>query len=146
MNAHYDKYLTKRYPRLYKMRHANMQETCMCWGFDCGDGWFSIINALSFALENLCDYYNIDITVAQVKEKYGTLRFYWSGEFPENNKRTDWKRGYKLADELVDLAEISTYHTCEICGRWASKQTKGWIITLCDKHYLEELKRRRAYK
>ena len=45
MNEELDKQLCEKYPKIFKMRNASMQETCMCWGFEHGDGWFDIIDA-----------------------------------------------------------------------------------------------------
>ena len=47
MNPHYDRYLVKKYAPLYRDRFGDMKSTLMCWGFECGDGWFNIINNLS---------------------------------------------------------------------------------------------------
>lgn len=52
MNEKLDKELVKTFPLLYKDRRANMRETCMCWGFECGDGWFKLIWDLSAKLES----------------------------------------------------------------------------------------------
>lgn len=48
MNRWYDKYLVKKYAPLYRDRYSDMKSTAMCWGFEVGDGWFNIINNLSF--------------------------------------------------------------------------------------------------
>lgn len=67
---------------LYKMHNAPCTETCMCWGLECGDGWLNEIDILSENLEalNLMLYptFNVRIQADQVKEKYGTLCFYYS--------------------------------------------------------------------
>lgn len=47
MNYRYDKYLVKKYAPLYQDRNAPMTQTAMCWGFECGNGWFNIIDTLS---------------------------------------------------------------------------------------------------
>jgi hypothetical protein len=56
MTPELDKKLCKRFPVLYQDRHSPMSQTCMCWGFDCGDGWFEIIWQLSLAIEEELDY------------------------------------------------------------------------------------------
>jgi hypothetical protein len=48
MNRWYDKYLVRKYAPLYRNRYGDMKSTAMCWGFECGDGWFNIINNLSY--------------------------------------------------------------------------------------------------
>ena len=67
---------------LYCQNSKAMSETCMCWGLECGEGWKRPLRKLSLKLEalNLEHYpkYNIRIQADQVKEKFGTLRFYYS--------------------------------------------------------------------
>ena len=50
MKRELDEYLCKVYPKMMVNRDKNMMETCMCWGFDCGDGWFQILNQLMLSL------------------------------------------------------------------------------------------------
>jgi len=62
--------------------------------------------------------------VAQVKEKYGGLRWYDDGA-PSSIYR-----------ELIDTIckyEMLSYRTCICCGRPATKISKGWISPFCDK-------------
>ena len=46
MKQELDEYLCKVYPKMMVNRNKDMKETCMCWGFEVGDGWFNIIDAL----------------------------------------------------------------------------------------------------
>ena len=57
MNKELDQKLVEAFPLLYADRHKSMQETCMCWGFSCGDGWFDIICELSEKLEPIIQKY-----------------------------------------------------------------------------------------
>lgn len=54
----------------------------MCWGWECGHGWDEELQKLSYKLEalNMQFYpqYRVRIQADQVKEKYGTLHFYYS--------------------------------------------------------------------
>lgn len=46
MTPEFDKTLVRRYPRRSSpQRHLTVQQSCMAWGFACGDGWFRIIFA-----------------------------------------------------------------------------------------------------
>lgn len=68
------------YPMLYAQRKLPMDETCMCWGIEAGIGWYEPLNKLSCKLERLNAFYskyNLNVQASQVKEKYGTLRFYY---------------------------------------------------------------------
>ena len=68
-----------------------------------------------------CDKYDPAIPRAsQVKEKFGTLRFYMSSHLDG-------------MDELIDEAERKSEVTCENCGKSGeSRGDLGWVLTLCD--------------
>ena len=65
------------FPHLYRGRHKSMYESSMCWGFECGDGWYQVLYDLS---QELNDYLeknpSVDFEVVQVKSKFGVLRFH----------------------------------------------------------------------
>lgn len=69
-----------------KMLYCNAKlpahKTCMCWLWECGKGWHDELRKLSCKLEALnllyYDKYKVRIQADQVKEKFGTLRFYYS--------------------------------------------------------------------
>ena len=121
MNNDNQKYLLEKYPKLYRQHGLPMTETCMCWGFDVGDGWYDIINELSEKLEHLnnTEYSDDPIEAVQVKEKYGTLRCYLSGYNDE-------------VHQLVNEAELKSEVTCEECGKPGVCRNEHWIRTLCD--------------
>ena len=112
--------LYKKYPKLFVQHTEPMTETCMCWGLDCGNGWESLIRMLCSLLQFDIDHNNHkQIEAVQVKEKFGTLRFYVNG----NDAKQE---GY------IDFAEFLSGSICEECGSNKNvKQTKGWICTRC---------------
>jgi hypothetical protein len=174
MKQELDEYLCKTYPKMMVNRNKNMQETCMCWGFECGDGWFNILDQLMGSIQHHIDWKekqrigaikynemaaqakagNFDlfeedmkalpndeykekrlaeivagdfrtvpdsipqVTLDQVKEKFGTLRFYYSG-------------GDDYIDGMVSLAESLTGVTCESCGNVGERRGGGWVHTYC---------------
>lgn len=127
MNITLDEKLVKAFPNLYRDRHSSMGYTAMCWGFDCGDGWFKLIWDLSEKLEKLIIEYKKQYpddeyypAASQVKEKYGTLRFYMNFETDEMRK-------------LIDQAEKLSAKTCEVCGKRGKARGYSWIQTLCKK-------------
>jgi hypothetical protein len=65
------------------------------------------------------------VIAAQVKEKFGTLRFYYSG-------------GDDIIDGMVRMAESMSAVTCEECGSPGTRTTGGWIRTLCETHKKEK--------
>jgi hypothetical protein len=165
---------------MFANRYADMKTTAMCWGFECGDGWYNIIKSLCANIQHHIDYsikrnkadndYNMmliemhqgkfdrfdeyfkgypehlreerrkerreellkeefrevhpvvdQVTVDQVKEKFGGLRFYYTGG-------DDKIRG------MVGMAESLSAITCEECGAPGDQRQGGWIRTLCDEH------------
>jgi len=126
MNKDYDDILVRQYPNLYRDRCANMQQTCMCWGFDCSDGWFHIINQLSAKLEaeimKLPEDERKHCCASQVKQKFGSLRFYLTCSTDKMEKLI-----YKACEQSAK--------TCEVCGkRGALRVDGGWYFTACKKH------------
>ena len=174
MKQELDKLLCEKYPKMMVNRNKDMKETCMCWGFECGDGWFNILNQLMSQIQHRIDWKekqragaikynemaaqakagNFDlfeetmkalpndeykekrlaeivagdfrpvpesipqVTLDQVKEKFGTLRFYYQG-------------GDDYISGMVSLAESMTAVTCENCGNPGSCRGGGWVHTYC---------------
>ena len=150
MKQELDKLLCEKYPKMMINRNKDMKETCMCWGFECGDGWFNILDQLMGNIQHHIDWkekqhnwavtFNSktkpeefrevpelipQVTLDQVKEKFGTLRFYYSG-------------GDDYISGLVSMAESMTEVTCEVCGNRGERIGGGWIRTLCEEHNSKE--------
>lgn len=174
MHQDLDSALCAKYPKIFRDRNAPMNQTCMCWGFEHGDGWYNIIDmmcaniqhhidqtrrrrhdalvynrALSRAAKGDLSTYNrlrqwqrnqIDddlkdpepqlrhvpqacpqVVAMQVKEKFGTLRFYYSG-------------GDEYISGIEAMADSMSAVTCETCGAPGKSRSGGWIQTLCDTH------------
>lgn len=158
-DAKYGEEFMSRFPILFQHRGLSMSETCMCWGIECPIGWYHIMEQLCTVLE----YYNIEfsknhgiaIIADQVKEKFGTLRFYFTvrevdkdgiGKDPdptedsgiptdENRRRILMDYLELLADQVIEEAENLTENTCANCGvpldRDNKVETKGWITYIC---------------
>jgi len=127
MNKKLDGYLVEKYSKIFINRYEDMTKTAMCWGFDHGDGWFWLIDQLCDSIQNHIDlnqHKNITQVVAtQVKEKFGTLRFYYNG-------------GDDDIDGMVTLAENMSANICEFCGSTVHVgKTSGWITTVCKDCY-----------
>lgn len=92
----------------------------MCWGLECGDGWYFLIDHLCGLLQWDIDRNKHEqIEASQVKEKFGTLRFY-------TNSADEKQYG------MICFAEYLSCYICEKCGSMDNvKQTKGWICSLC---------------
>ena len=125
MREELDTLLCERYPKMMVNRNLHMTETCMCWGFECDDGWFNILNQLMVNIQNHIDWKNREkevvpqVTLDQVKEKFGTLRFYYTG-------------GDDYISGMVTMAESMSGVTCESCGLPGERKGGGWIKTICE--------------
>lgn len=131
MNKENMEYLFGNYPLFFKHRD-DMKVSLMGFGFECGDGWLRLIDKLcgditQYYIDNNNDKDAVVIPecfyVVQVKEKYGSLRFYVSC----------------ASDKVFDLihkAEGDSYYICEECGRRGKRFYRDmlpWVRTLCDK-------------
>lgn len=129
MSPELDEQLCKKYPKIFVNRNASMQETAMCWGFDCGDGWYELINHLcseiQWHLDKNAKKDTPQFVCDQVKEKFGTLRFYGHG-------------GDEKIWAFIWFAESYSGKICETCGKPGKRRGSGWIYTACDEHTREE--------
>lgn len=109
------------YPLLY--RKVNRRGFI---SFEIGQGWYDIIRKLSAKLENYIMMLPLDeqpkYYVVQVKEKFGSLRFYMDGPFTN------------AMDAAIREAETATRTTCEVCGGPGEMRSGGWIQVRCDHH------------
>ena len=139
----FDKRMCKTYPKMFKNRFQPMSETCMCWGFSIGPGWYKIVEETCAKLQLLSDVFGLQAVAAQIKEKFGTLRFYFDieqGDIVAINKADRAMAGDIMYD-VVTRAEEETAWTCEECGERGKTRGTGWLVTLCDKHWAERQKK-----
>lgn len=131
----FEEKITNAFPKMFSKPYG---------GFAVGPGWWPIIESLCRNIQEYIDNrertrevllknnpYNIKIPdaipqveVAQIKEKFGGLRFYYNG-------------GDEYIDGMVRMAESWAGNTCEECGVLGKLRMGGWIRTLCDHHEAE---------
>lgn len=133
----FDKMMCAKYPKMFKNRFKPMTETCMCWGFDIGPGWYKIIEETCGKLQLLSDAFGLQAVAAQIKEKFGTLRFYFDIEDADVVSKTKEERkiAADIMYDIVTRAEEETAYTCEACGERGTLRGTGWVVTLCDKDW-----------
>jgi len=92
-----------------------MAKTCYeLFGIECGSGWKSLYEPIIA----LCKKENVDIL--QIKEKFGTLRFYVANISP-------------FLDDEIRKAEIASQNICEICGSSGKlRNSNGWLKVRCN--------------
>jgi len=119
MSPDKEKQLFEKYPKIF----SNLKYT------ECGDGWYDLIECLCAIIQRETDYAGYRLSeeeketiqplAAQVKEKFGGLRFYIYG-------------GTERMWGAISMAEAMSFKICESCGVPGHKQPGGWIRTLCD--------------
>lgn len=118
---------------IFQSKYPNLFKEYPRSGFGCGVGWEKILHNLCAVLENeieqLPEEIKGSVQCAQLKEKFGTLRFYMT-------QSTPYIRG------AIAVAEAMSYEICETCGEPGSLRADGWVKTLCDKHHEEREKKR----
>lgn len=118
--------LVNRFPRLYRLHRDGMA------GFGIDKGWFPLLERLSSSLTEISLQHGIRITARDIKQKWGTLRFYYSVETPTTNssRRTQAEEEIR---SVIATAEAESAVTCEKCGRpGALRKGRGWRVS-CDR-------------
>jgi hypothetical protein len=159
MKKELDEALCAKYPLIFKDRNADMRTTAMCWGIECGNGWYNIIDTLCGLLtseyrqaKSRYDYlvetgvggilYGTKtvtqeaIDEAKVKLDEETMRVPVASQVKE---KFGGLRFYVQAAtdkhyQYITFAESMSYRTCESCGAPGKTYTDGWHTTLCDIH------------
>lgn len=126
MNEQNTKRIIEACPSLFSTMDENTGTILpINFGFECGDGWADLLVELCQNIQKCLDAFPRDrvedVVALQVKEKYGTLRFYLS-----------------CYDETIELyikdAEKKSACTCEQCGEPGKMRGKIWLYTACDEH------------
>jgi len=105
--------LTKKFP--FYTKYVNP------FRFDCDDGWYPLLEELSEKIQKVIEEYKIEtFTVSQIKEKYGSLRYYHFGAIDQ-------------IQDIIDEYEIKSETICERCGNKGSiKNLDGWYKCVCN--------------
>lgn len=115
------KNMEERFPKMFARSYG---------GFAVGSGWYPILEKLCANIQSHIDWKEKQgnavpqVVVAQIKEKFGGLRFYYDG-------------GDEYVSGLVRMAESWADIACEECGGAGRRRDGGWIRTLCDFHEAE---------
>lgn len=122
------KKMEEQFPKMFAGKYG---------GFAVSTGWYPILEKLCANIQHHIDWKNKtsevvpQVVVAQIKEKFGGLRFYYDG-------------GDEYISGLVSMAESWADVVCEECGGIGKRRNGGWIRTLCDRHEAEHQERKRA--
>lgn len=153
--------LISKYPELFADSSKSMMETCMCWGCECGDGWYDLLDCTlqvidrerqlraSFLDEMKREPLWGRLKRAYLEVKYQGRRIYDTYIVPTQRsniyKLTQVKEKYgelrvymrgstDTMDGAIDLAEELSARICEICGDRGTTYGNQWLYTRCEKH------------
>ncbi len=123
MSPELEQKLIQKYPTIFADHAAPPTASLLCFGFECDDGWYDLLDTLCTQLSVLpLGKPSADrrgLRAVQVKEKFGTLRFYVDS-------------ASDTAFALLDFAEAMSAKTCERCGNRGRTRGQLWVKTLCD--------------
>ena len=162
MRKELEQKLAEKYPFMRHQHTLAQQEAqgfiydlYSAFGCECSDGWYDLLDHLC---EEIAQAYEaagvpVNIVVDQVKEKYGTLRFYYhfSRQTPSIQTveqgtirlKQDDSTLYQHMDAIVSKWEARSGSVCEMCGNAGEPRTDLlWILTLCDQCYQKQKTRR----
>lgn len=105
----WDDRLARRYPRVFGST-----------GPATGAGWSWLWEAGAQAVKDAG--LPRDLRSSDMKEKYGSIRWYVEGDTSET------------VDDLVDAVEHLSAHICEDCGAPGRIRRGGWLRCLCERH------------
>lgn len=130
------------------------------FGCDCDDGWYELIHDCCKAIKEEYEKANVavDFVPAQIKEKFGTLRFYYGYEdaphrisaidflgsglsirFQPDGEDGEKKELRDAIAQIVHHAEERSFHICERCGEEGDSVTVRTefprIRCLCEQCY-----------
>lgn len=98
------------------------------WGkyISCDKGWYQLIVELDKDLTYLIPGYEVQ----QIKQKFGTLRYYIGYDDQKSSQEK-----ILIARKLIEYAEYKSSITCECCGTSSldvRARVGGWVKTLCN--------------
>ena len=134
MKKELEQKLFEKYPLFFK-HIDNTMASLMIHGFECGDGWYNLLNTTFRKIKKyyINKYSEIPnrFYIIQVKQKYGLLRIYSS--------LVD-----KEVFDILDEAEAKSSRVCELCGKKGKlREDLHYIRTLCDDCYKMKLREER---
>ena len=114
----FEEQFRSKYPKLFKnLRYLEISS-----------GWYDLIHKVSTRIEQINQNYSDDdgIYAAQIKTKFGGLRYYISFE---NVVRSDVDQ----VNAFIAEAESLSYNICENCGDYVDPKMTSRYASLCNK-------------
>ena len=99
--------LFKKYPNIFKQKDLSPQQTAMCWGIACGDGWFSIIDSLCFNIKSHIEAKNKKLEEENSLSGIKELNKNHIDLLIKNNINNKEDLADLSVDELLEMIELS---------------------------------------
>lgn len=133
MNQKLTNKLFNKYPDIFRDKDKSPKESLVCFGFEFDDGWYQITDNMLSQIDLVCKLTGIQIIATQMKEKFGTGRFYYYEDYSKCKKNIDHGKVASIIRAVISYWEYNlTAQTCEITGEWGILCHKGgWVKTLC---------------
>ena len=139
----YEKELMEKFPDLHSKDESGKVVAPSC-GTSCPVGWQPLVTLLCKEIDSYikCPRYQKNpetneletsypkpLTIVQIKEKFGGLRFYADG-------------GDAVVCGMIRFAEAVSFTVCQNSGNPGSTKTiGGWLVTLSEEEYEKEKNR-----
>ena len=132
MREELERDLQRLAPQFLAEMDLDEMESCMAWGFECGDGWYMPLKRFCEAVEAMNNASPDKVIVAkQIKAKFGEMTVYWALEergkpLLERECAHDEQMEYLMRDALLSLMS-ECRETCELCGSTENVSEERWI-------------------
>lgn len=166
MSPELEQKLIEKYPILFRDVNEPVTKSCMAFGCEFSDGWYKLLDELCeyiTRLSNRTDLLKLNkeyhteenrgfiylkrptISFTQVKEKFGMMRIYWSGNSVENweeicakvhqdDRERAVNKYYDEVQNAIDYVEYLSSKVCEVCGLPGTMSKEGWMSVRCNEH------------
>jgi hypothetical protein len=130
--------IMKRYPEFFTDKRYGDKDD-ICFSFECNTGWYSMLEEMFAELKAI----DAKLTFMQIKEKFGSLRVYYSHFGSEKMTDEEYKVQDKLVQDIITKYENKSYNVCEQCGAPGEvKGVYGWYTCACPSCLDERLSRK----
>jgi hypothetical protein len=97
-----------RFPKLFRRAYLPVEETCMCWGLDCPEYWYPVIERLCEDIDKLVpDHFEF----TDIKTKWRTARIYFDCWHESEEVRREVNKLVDRAEEDCNIVEIERRRT-----------------------------------
>ena len=144
----FDRYMMENYSEMFPDRYAERGQKFilpMNFGFEIGKGWRHVLDGLCKKLKVIQEYFGAVCIFTQIKEKYGSARFYYNIKLLKEDSDLN-KIIMDMIDVLVSHAEEYTDYVCAELGTNIDPEEKihmgSWIYDMGLEGFSQYIKRK----